>query len=180
MRIALNAQLLSFDSSYRQAGISRLIHATIQGLQAVDQQNDYTVFIGDRHAPEGYITNPRWRVRSSRLPTHNRAVRILWEQTALPWAAQREQADVLHSLAFVGPLVCPRPLVITVYDLSFLLFPEVFNRLNRSYLATLTPISVRRAQAIRGFVSPCTSFSYRCLLRPCARRAGSWSRDRSG
>ena len=55
MRIALNAQLLSFSASYRQAGISRLIHATMQGLQEVDQDNDYTVFIGDRPIPSGYF-----------------------------------------------------------------------------------------------------------------------------
>lgn len=148
MRIALNAQLLSFSSSYRQAGISRLIHATIQGLQTVDQQNNYTVFVGDRRIPVGYITNQRWRMCASRLPTNKRALRILWEQTALPLAVLREQADLLHALAFVGPLICPRPLVITVYDLSFLLFPEAFNRVNRSYLSTMTPISVRKARRV--------------------------------
>jgi glycosyltransferase involved in cell wall biosynthesis len=148
MRIALNAQLLSFSSSYRQAGISRLIHATIQGLQAVDEQNEYTVFTGDRHVPDGYLSNPRWRMAFSRLPATNRAMRILWEQTALPWSVLSTQADLLHALAFVGPLACPRPLVVTVYDLSFLLYPEAFNRLNRWYLSAMTPLSVRKAQRV--------------------------------
>ncbi len=148
MRIALNAQLLSFSASYRQAGISRLIHATIQGLQALDQQNEYTVFVGDRRVPDGYIANRRWRISASLLPTSNRAMRILWEQAVLPWSALRARADLLHALAFVGPLACPLPTVVTVYDLSFLLFPEAFNRINRAYLSTMTPHSVRAARRV--------------------------------
>jgi glycosyltransferase involved in cell wall biosynthesis len=148
MRIALNAQLLSFSLSYRQAGISRLIDATIRGLQAVDSENDYTVFVGDERIPADYLSNPRWRMTASRLPTMNRALRIVWEQTALPWSAATTKADLLHALAYVGPLACPCPFVVTVYDLSFLLFPEVFNRLNRSYLSTMTPLSVRRARQV--------------------------------
>jgi glycosyltransferase involved in cell wall biosynthesis len=148
MRIALNAQLLSFSSSYRQAGISRLIHATIQGLQAVDAENEYIVFVGERGIPDGYLAGDRWRASVPRLPTTNRVLRILWEQTVLPWSLVRVGADMLHAMAFVGPLVCPRPMVVTVYDLSFLLFPEVFNRLNRLYLSNMAPASVRKARRV--------------------------------
>ena len=148
MRIALNAQLLSFSSSYRQAGISRLIHATIQGLQAVDAENEYIVYVGDRGIPDGYLTGDHWHAAVSRLPTSNRVLRILWEQTVLPWSVVHTGADVLHAMAFVGPLVCPRPMVVTVYDLSFLLFPAAFNRLNRLYLSTMAPASVRKANRV--------------------------------
>jgi glycosyltransferase involved in cell wall biosynthesis len=148
MHIVLNAQLLSFRSSYRQAGISRLIHATIQGLQAIDHENDYTVFVGAPGAPSGYFRNPRWSAATSRLAGANRATRILWEQTVLPWAARATAADLVHAMAFVGPLFCPCPQVVTVYDLSFLLFPEAFNRVNRSYLAAMTPLSTRRARRV--------------------------------
>lgn len=148
MHIALNAQLLSFRSSYRQAGISRLISATIQGLQAVDQENDYTVFVGDRGVPAGYLTNQRWRMAPSRFAAANRPSRILWEQTALPWSAWRTHADLLHALAFVGPLASPCPLVVTVYDLTFVLFPDAFNRVNRTYLETMTRASMRRARRV--------------------------------
>lgn len=148
MRIALNAQLLSFSTSYRQAGISRLIHAAVQGLQVLDNENDYTVYVGGQAVPAGYVKNERWRMRASRLASASRPLRILWEQTALPWAARREHADVLHAMAYVGPLAASIPQVVTVYDLSFLLFPSVFNRLNRWYLSTLTPLSVRRARQV--------------------------------
>jgi glycosyltransferase involved in cell wall biosynthesis len=147
-RIALNAQLLSFSASYRQAGISRLIHATIQGLQAVDEQNEYVVYAGDRRVPDGFVRNKRWRIAVPPLPTRRRPLRILWEQAVLPWSVLRDRADLLHALAFVSPLVCPRPQVVTVYDLSFLLYPAVFNRLNRWYLSAMTPVSVRRARRV--------------------------------
>ncbi len=148
MRIALNAQLLSFSSSYRQAGISRLIHATIRGLQAVDAENEYIVFVDERGIPDGYLTGDHWRAAVSRLPTSNRVLRILWEQTVLPWSLARTGADLLHAMAFVGPLVSPRTMVVTVYDLSFLLFPAAFNRLNRLYLSNMAPASVRKAKRV--------------------------------
>ena len=40
------------------------------------------------------------------------------------------------------------PTVVTVYDLSFLRFPEVYNRANRLYLGTFTPPSLRRADRV--------------------------------
>lgn len=148
MRIALNAQLLSFSSSYRQAGISRLIHDTIQGLQAMDQENDYTLYAGEGRVPAGYLTNRRWRLSASRLAAASRPARILWEQTALPWSARRMRADLLHAMAFVGPLASPCPLVVTVYDLTPVLFPDAFNRVNRTYLTTMIGVSARRAQRV--------------------------------
>jgi glycosyltransferase involved in cell wall biosynthesis len=148
MRIALNAQLLSFSASYRQAGISRLIHATIQGLQAIDHDNDYTVFTGRESIPPGFFANARWQTAPSRLPTTRRPVRILWEQVVQPWSVAGAGAHLLHNLAYVGPLICSRPQVVTVYDLSFLLFPDVFNTLNRWYLSTMTPLSARKARRV--------------------------------
>ncbi len=148
MRIALNAHLLSFAASYRQAGISRLIHGLIYGLQEVDDQNEYDVLVGDRWVPADYVRKARWRVQVSRLPTANPALRILWEQTVLPWLLVRSGADLLHALAFVGPVVRLRPTVVTVYDLSFLLYPAAFHRLNRWYLSAMTPLSVRRARRV--------------------------------
>jgi len=148
MHIALNAQLLSFSASYRQAGISRLIQGTLRGLQAIDQDNNYTVFVGAQPIPADFFFNKLWTVAPSRLAASNRPARILWEQTALPLAVYRRRADLLHAMAFVGPVSCPCPLVATVYDMTFVLFPEAFNRFNRSYLTTMTRATVQRAQRV--------------------------------
>jgi glycosyltransferase involved in cell wall biosynthesis len=75
-------------------------------------------------------------------------VRIFWEQVVQPFALRKERVDLLHALAFVTPLLSPCPSVITVYDLSFLLYPESFKRFKRFYLGLFTRLSVRRARRI--------------------------------
>jgi glycosyltransferase involved in cell wall biosynthesis len=105
---------------------------------------DYTVFLGEKH----YAGEPGLRLQLSRLPTSSPPVRILWEQTLLPWSARREGIDLLHNMAFVGPLASSCPFVVTVHDLSFLYFPHSFRSLRRSYLRVFARMSVRRARRV--------------------------------
>jgi glycosyltransferase involved in cell wall biosynthesis len=63
-------------------------------------------------------------------------------------ALRRAGVDLLHALAFVAPLAAPCPFIITVYDLSFIRYPEAFRPLNRWYLSRFTAHSVKRAGAI--------------------------------
>jgi glycosyltransferase involved in cell wall biosynthesis len=85
---------------------------------------------------------------STPLPTTRRLLRILWEQTVWPWQARRHRVQLLHSMAFVSPLLAPCPTIITVYDLSFVHYPERFPRLQQWYLHSQTRRSCRRARRI--------------------------------
>ena len=51
-------------------------------------------------------------------------------------------------MAFVAPLLSPCPTVVTVLDLSFLLYPSAFKSLKRTYLRWMTALSVRRARQV--------------------------------
>lgn len=148
MRIALNAHLLSFAATYRGAGISRSIANLLRGLQVVDAENEYTVFLDTRHVPAGFLTAPNFRPALSPLPTAWPPARILWEQLVQPIELARHRSHLLHALAYVLPLAWPGPSVVTVYDLSFWRTPERFPAAQRLYLATLTRLSVRRAARV--------------------------------
>ncbi len=54
----------------------------------------------------------------------------------------------MHALAFVSPLLLTRPAVVTVYDLSFIHYPQVLTASRRLYLRMLTAVSCQRAQRI--------------------------------
>jgi glycosyltransferase involved in cell wall biosynthesis len=148
MRIALNAHLLSFAATYRGAGISRSIANLLRGLQVVDAENEYTVFLDTRHVPPGFLTAPNFRPALSPLPTAWPPARLLWEQLVQPIELARRHSDLLHALAYVLPLAWTGPSVVTVYDLSFWRTPERFPAAQRLYLATLTRLSVRRAARV--------------------------------
>jgi glycosyltransferase involved in cell wall biosynthesis len=147
VQIALNAHHLSFGTSYRGAGISRYIRNLLPALREVDGHT-YQVHLGDNNVPPDFAPDGRFRLHLSRLPTRRPIVRILWEQLWLPLALARDGAHVLHSLGYVQPLACPSRSVVTIHDLSFLLYPGNFNRGNRFYLSTFTRLSAQRADRI--------------------------------
>ena len=144
IHVGVNAHLLSLAASYRSAGINWYIFNLLQHLPEVDLEIDYTVFMSERY----YEGVPGSRLQVSRLPTHRPPVRILWEQLIQPWALRRAEVDLIHGPAFVGPLVSACPSLVTIHDLSFLLYPQGFRALNRFYLQTFTRYSVRQAKRV--------------------------------
>jgi glycosyltransferase involved in cell wall biosynthesis len=74
--------------------------------------------------------------------------RILWEQLAQPGTARRLHLDVLHAPVNVGPLLRTCPTVVTIHDLSFILYPELFRPFNRVYQQRFARWTVDHAAAI--------------------------------
>jgi glycosyltransferase involved in cell wall biosynthesis len=142
-RVALNAQLLFGGASYRSAGIHHYIDSLLRHLPEAGPDFRYTVFVGS-----GQPQMPDARLWRTALPTRKPWVRIFWEQIAQPAALLRLAPHLLHSLAFVSPLLLPCPSVVTVYDLSFRLAPDRFPAAQRLYLSAFTAHSCRRARRI--------------------------------
>ncbi len=152
-RVAISAPLLAPSGSYRSAGIHTYIQHSLQHLPEADPALHLTLFTAHPPAelpPSIEVQRPRWN-------TDRPALRILWEQLALPLAARRVQADVLHATAFVAPIAPQRPTVITIYDVSFALFPQFFRGFNQTYLRAGTRWSARQARRI-------------IVISECARR----------
>jgi glycosyltransferase involved in cell wall biosynthesis len=141
--VGLNAHLLSLSQNYRGAGINQYIYNLLRFLPTVDGEGRYVAFLGEKRAQF-----PGIRLRFTPLPTALPPVRILWEQVFQPWALWQERVELLHSLAFVGPLFSPCPFLVTVYDLSFLHYPGSFRLWNRLYLSLFTRISVKKARRV--------------------------------
>jgi len=142
-RIGLNAHLYSPQSSYRSAGVSRYIERLLMHLPAVDPGSSYFGWTnGDVGAWPGWQLSPSGRTGGSPL------TRILWEQTGLPRSARALRLDLLHAPVYAGPRMAPCPQVVTLHDLSFYLYPELFRRSNRVYLQRATRMTARRAARV--------------------------------
>jgi glycosyltransferase involved in cell wall biosynthesis len=143
--VAISAHLLASRGAagYRSAGIHTYIAHLLRALPQVDEAFRYTVYSNAQPPLDG-----RTRVRSTRWPTARPLARILWEQFAQPMALRRDRPDLLHATAFVSPLLSKRAAVITVYDLSFALFPDLFRGPNQTYLRAFTRRSVKRARRV--------------------------------
>ncbi len=143
IHIGLNAHLLSLGRSYRGAGISWYIINLLKNLAQVSPDFCYSAFLSERA-----FQAPSLTLHLSNWPTQRPLVRILWEQLVQPLALRRAGIDLLHALAFVAPLAAPCPFVVTVYDLSFLRYPDAFRPFNRWYLRQFTAHSIKRASAV--------------------------------
>jgi len=139
-RIGINAHLLVQEEGYRRAGVSRYIYNLLIHLVREDPEGDYTVFLNGRCA-----LSLSCRQKLSRLPTYNPWVRIFWEQCLQPLELLAEGVELLHSPVNIQPLFLPCKGVITVTDLSFMVFPESFRTFRRFYQRFFTRLSVRRA-----------------------------------
>ncbi len=141
--IGLNAHLLSGKAGYRSAGIHGYIYHTLVNLPAVAPENwHFTAMVGaaNRLKLDGFD------IRRSSFDTDSPLKRILWEQTVQPF--QLKDYDLYHGLAFVAPLLLTKPSLITVYDLSFLHYPQVLSASRRLYLRMFTALSCQRARRV--------------------------------
>ena len=142
--IGINAHLLSGEAGYRRAGIHQYIAQVLRHLPA-DEERHYTIYT---RQTDGWEARPDWRVRSTPLPTERPLTRIAWEQAVWPWRARRDGLDLLHSMGFAMPRLAPCPVVVTLYDLSFVHTPDAFPAMQRRYLHAATATSCRHAQRL--------------------------------
>ncbi len=144
MHIAINAQLLSDQASYRGAGVSNYSRHLLQHLGELVGQH------GTEHHFTAFVNTPAFRADGMALdvthwPLQQPLARIAWEQLILPLKLRQMQADLVHGLVNVLPLTTNKPGVVTVHDLSFVRMPEKLRLTKRLYLAQLCRASVAKA-----------------------------------
>ncbi len=141
--IGLNAHLLSSQAGYRSAGIHGYIDHILRYVPTLAPDDwQFTAMVGGANQ----ATYERVRMQRAKWDTESPSRRILWEQTQQPF--QLGQYDLYHAMAFVAPLYLPAPMVVTVYDLTFMRYPERLTTARRLYLRMFTALTCRRAKRI--------------------------------
>jgi glycosyltransferase involved in cell wall biosynthesis len=156
MHVAINALLVSFGASYRNAGVSRYTYRLVEGLARAGGGDRYTVFVAGREAAAVRpLSREDFRLVPGGWRTEQPLRRVLWERLALARAVRRVRADVFHSPVNVLPPRLPCPAVVTIHDLAFLHYPQFFRPARRAYQRALTVRSARAATRVIA-VSECT------------------------
>lgn len=143
MRIALDATAIP----RLMAGAAVYTYELARALAAVDSENEYVFFACSDLFDDLAASRPGLRVLKVRAPS--RALRLLWEQTVLPWRLRRLRTDVLHSPHHTTPLApCGCRRVVTFHDLTFFLLPGRYPPARRLYFQTMTRLSALVADAV--------------------------------
>ncbi len=143
MHIGLNAHLLSSQAGYRAAGIHGYIYNTLSHLAEFLPEDWRVTAMVPKHSPHQF---PALTMRPAALHTESPLKRILWEQTIQPFVIR--QFDLFHAMTFVSPALLTKPSVVTVYDLSFVHYPQVLSSARRAYLRNFTAWSCKRARRV--------------------------------
>lgn len=139
MRIGL---MLRAVDEYDGAGV--YIRQLCSALFEVDQHNQYVLFYMKQQQLGRYahVANVEERV----VPAPGK---LLWDQVFVPWAARRENLDVLFHHKFSIPVVAPCPTVVQQRGTEYWTFPEYYtqlgDRVNRLYNMATIPLFCRRA-----------------------------------
>jgi glycosyltransferase involved in cell wall biosynthesis len=148
LRIAINAHLVAFNKTYRQAGVSKYTELLINNLAALAPDDEFIIYTGKQDLPATFAAASNFQLKVSQLPTIKPLVRIGWEQALAPFTLLRDRPTLLHCPVNVVPLAAPCATVLTIHDLGFMRFPERYKAAKRIYLRTLTMLSARRASHI--------------------------------
>jgi glycosyltransferase involved in cell wall biosynthesis len=77
-----------------------------------------------------------------------RELRVLAELLWLNWHLRRGRFDLIHHAGGTVPLGSPGPVVLTLHDIQYLVYPKTFSALKLRYLQRAVPAAVKRAAVI--------------------------------
>jgi len=130
-------------------GVDSYVRGLMKHLIRAGTDHRLTFFVNyeDRALLNGEVPDNVRMVAGSLRP---RPVRLAFQQLALPAAWRRLELDVVHSPAFLMPVVRGRPRhLLTVYDMTFFSLPQVHTRLHRSAaFRYAVRTSIRRADQL--------------------------------
>ena len=141
LRIGINGRSL-----FRQlTGVQHYAREVTRALCVLEPGDvDFTVFAGR----EGRGAGEDLPLAASPVPANGPIQGMVWEQTVLRRMAGKACTDVLFNPANLAPLFPPVPSVVTIHDLSFLLFPEYFSRSFGVYYRHIIPMIIDQSTAI--------------------------------
>lgn len=127
----------------QRGGVGRYVDNLAAALD--ERGTRLTVACQERDAAVFAALAPHGRIVAVAKANERRALRMLWEQTRLPWLARRLSVDVIHSPHYTMPLATAIPVVTTLHDATFFTDAAVHTGAKARFFRAWTRLSLRRA-----------------------------------
>lgn len=143
--IGIDARLYG---EYVSRGIGRYIREIVDGILAVDRENEYVIFLsGDNyHKFEPYYPNVKKILVTSRWYS-------LKEQFEVAHLVRKHKIDLMHFPHFNVPFFCTTPFIVTIHDLILTKFPT------------------KRASTLSPFLYYFKNIFYKIIIKRAVKRA---------
>lgn len=124
-----------------RVGSSEVAFQWLSELSKIDKTNEYVIYLPTEPTSDMPEKRGGWQYKI--LPNKS-----LWTIFALSLAIRKQKFDVFFSPTHYGPLFVPCPQVISILDLSYKHFPELFKKKDLFQLNLWGGYSVKRAAKV--------------------------------
>lgn len=127
----------------QRLGSGQVAYEVIKSLASIDKKNDYTVLVPT--APKADMPKERDGFKYKILKPNK-----LWTRIALPFALfkTRKRPDVIFTPTHYIPRFSPVKRVVTVFDLSYIHYPQMFTKRDLWQLSNWTKFSIQNSDHI--------------------------------
>lgn len=140
MKIAIDGYEANVEE---RLGSSQVAFELLRNIEKIDRKNEYIILLPSRPLGDLPMTRVGWKYKILRP-------KRLWTQIALPLAlyTSMPRQNLIYSPTHYIPRFSPVKRIATIFDLSFLHFPEMFERGDLWKLRNWTKFSARYADHI--------------------------------
>jgi glycosyltransferase involved in cell wall biosynthesis len=144
MKIAIDATIIREEIT----GTGFYITNLLNGLAKIDDLNKYYIF-GDKQCLEEFIKINKKNFIIVNKRFKNRVIRVLWQYFIFPFILKKKKIDILHSPNYITPLFkLGFKIILTVHDLTFLLFPQKYTITKRLLFGKMLPFFIKMSDKI--------------------------------
>lgn len=145
MKVGIN---LLFLLPGETGGIQTHAVALVEELGRIDREHQYFLFLNEESRHLALDVPPNFHRVQCAFRASRRIWRYGWEQFILPAQAIMLGLDVVHSMAYVGPVVAPGLALVTTHDVNFLAWGRSMQFARRLTLGSICFAMAHRADAI--------------------------------
>ncbi len=120
MKIGIEGQRLFRRKKH---GMDMVALELIKNLQIIDKENEYVIFVKPDEDKTCIPAAPNFKIVQLEGGAYP-----MWEQFALPKAAEAEGCDLLHCTSNTAPLKCKVPIITIIHDIIYLEKLNIFKK----------------------------------------------------
>lgn len=145
MKIGINAL---FIRPGWHGGTEVYLRNLLRTLPVVGSEHEFYLFTNkENHKTFPVLASNIKRVLIP-IPASIKPLRVLMEQIALPYYATKLKLDVIHGPGYTCPVFAPCARVVTIHDLQYQYFPDIYPKGQYLFFKVFIPLSARTSTMV--------------------------------
>ena len=144
MKFAIMARILE----YHGYGIQTYLTGLLEGLAALDHEHQITLLLDNHQIYPTHYEQTGFHIQRLKPDTRSLVGRLFWDHLSVGLTCNKLEIDALLAPAHIRPLYAPCPVVVTVHDMMYHLFPGDWKWSDQAYFRLMVKGLTTRAAAV--------------------------------